>query len=511
MRTKNLMRNSFYGMLGQAVLIGFGFVCQRVLNMKLGEALVGLNSVISNILAILSVSELGIATAVVYNLYHALAVQDEQQIAGLMNFYRRAYNVFAVVITLLGLAVMPYLPHFLKENPFSMRYVHVIYLLWLARTVAAYLLSYQRSILIADQQEYIVSIVVLIANVLDYSVIIVLVYATGDFVLPLALNIVIDTVSNLWIRAYVNRRYPYLRRFRHAKTEPALRRQVFHNVKNIFASHLADKLLVATDNVIISSFISVAFVGLYNNYCLVINALTNITRALANAVQPSIGTLFVRDHRQGGELLRGMTFFFFLIAASSGCAVYNVIGPFVSDVWLDAGYLLDPSVVAACVINYVVLLLCLPVTVMMGVTGLFDRERNIAIVSALCNMVLSLGLVKTYGIYGVLAGTLAAYVLQLVCRSVVFHRSYLEQPMARYLCDLAEYLGLALAETLLVKRLAAAVYGTGGWLRLLLLALAAAGLPLGINLLLFGRSSRMAGITALWRRSKDEREDVCVG
>lgn len=508
MHTKNLMRNSFYGMLGQAVLIGFGFVCQRVLNMRLGEALVGLNSVISNILAILSVSELGIATAVVYNLYHALAAQDEQQIAGLMNLYRRAYYVFAAVITLLGLAVMPFLPHFLKKNPFSMSYVHVIYLLWLARTVAAYLLSYQRSILIADQQEYIVSIAVLLANVLDYSVIIVLVYVTGDFVLPLALNIVIDTVSNLWIRAYVNRRYPYLKALRHAKTDTALRGQVFHNVKNIFASHLADKLLVATDNVIISSFISVAFVGLYNNYSLVLNALTNITRALANAVQPSIGTLFVRDHRQGGELLRGMTFFFFLIAASGGCAVYHVIGPFVSDVWLNADYLLPATVVTACVINFVVLLLCLPVTVMMGVTGLFDRERNIAIASALCNMVLSLGLVGKYGIYGVLAGTLAAYVLQLVCRSFVFHHDYLEQPMARYVRDLTEYLVLTAAEILAVKKLAGAVYGDGGWLRLLLLAVVAAGLPLGINLLLYHRSSRMKGILSLLRQSQSERKGV---
>lgn len=504
--TKNLLRNSFFGMLGQVALIGFGFVCQRVLNMKLGEALVGLNSVISNILAILSVSELGIATAVVYNLYHALALRNERQIAALMNFYRRAYYVFAAVITMLGLAVMPFLQYFLRENPFSMSYVRLIYSLWLARTVAAYLLSYQRSILIADQQEYIVSIAVLAANVLDYSVIIALVYLTGDFVVPLALNIVIDSISNLWIRRVVNRKYPFLSRLRHEKTNPALRAQVMHNVKNIFASHLADKLLVATDNVIISSFISVAFVGLYNNYCLVINALTNISRALANAIQPSIGNLFVRDHREGGNLLRVMTFLFFLIASSSGCAVYHVLSPFVGDVWLGTGYLLEQPVVAACVINYVALLLGLPLTVMMGVTGLFDRERNIAILSAVCNMVLSLGLVSASGIYGVLAGTLAAYVLQIGFRTHVFHHSYLQCTMRTYVCDLSEYVLLCLVETLLVQRLSGVIYGNGGWLRLLLLAVVSAGVPLVINLVIFGRSRRMQGILSLLRPSRTERK-----
>ena len=206
MRVKNLMRNSFFGMFGQVVLIGFGFVCQRVLNMKLGEALVGLNSVISNILSILSVTELGIATAVVFNLYRALAAQDEQEIAGLMNLYRKAYYVFAAVITALGLGIMPFLQLFLKENPFTPEYVRLVYFLWLARTVVAYLLSYRRSILIADQQEYVVSIASLLANVLDYSVIILIVNDTGDFVLPLALNILIDSVCNVWISAYVDRK-----------------------------------------------------------------------------------------------------------------------------------------------------------------------------------------------------------------------------------------------------------------------------------------------------------------
>ena len=103
MRIKNVMRNSFFGLLGQIVLILIGFVSQRVLNLKLGEALVGLNGVVSNVIAILSVSELGISTAIVYNLYQALAGRDEETIAGLMNLYRRAYNIFAVVIMGLGL------------------------------------------------------------------------------------------------------------------------------------------------------------------------------------------------------------------------------------------------------------------------------------------------------------------------------------------------------------------------------------------------------------------------
>ena len=140
MRIKNAFRNSFVSVFSQIILILVGFFSQRVLNLKMGEELVGMNSVISNIISFLSVTELGISTAVIYHLYGCLAQKDEAKIAALMNLYRKAYSVFALVITALGLCVMPFVHIFLKENTFSLEYVRLIYGLWLLRTVFSYLL-----------------------------------------------------------------------------------------------------------------------------------------------------------------------------------------------------------------------------------------------------------------------------------------------------------------------------------------------------------------------------------
>ena len=107
MRIKNIFRNSFFSLLSQFILIFVGFFSQRVMNLTMGEALIGMNSVISNIIAILSVSELGIASAIVFHLYDALAQQDEEKIASLMNLYRRAYYIFAAAITAMGLCILP--------------------------------------------------------------------------------------------------------------------------------------------------------------------------------------------------------------------------------------------------------------------------------------------------------------------------------------------------------------------------------------------------------------------
>lgn len=76
MRIRNLFRNSFFSMLSQFALLILGFFSQRAMNLYMGAELVGMNGVISNVINILSVTELGISTAIVYHLYGALARKD---------------------------------------------------------------------------------------------------------------------------------------------------------------------------------------------------------------------------------------------------------------------------------------------------------------------------------------------------------------------------------------------------------------------------------------------------
>ena len=72
MKIKSLFRNSFFSLLSQLVLLLFGFLSQRAMNLYMGTELVGMNGVISNVISMLSVTELGVSTAIVYHLYSAL-------------------------------------------------------------------------------------------------------------------------------------------------------------------------------------------------------------------------------------------------------------------------------------------------------------------------------------------------------------------------------------------------------------------------------------------------------
>ena len=84
-RTSNSIRNSLFGMGSQIIIVLIGF-CTRSISLKyLSEDYLGLNGLFSNVISILSLTELGFGTAAIFSLYKPLAEKDEQKIAALMN------------------------------------------------------------------------------------------------------------------------------------------------------------------------------------------------------------------------------------------------------------------------------------------------------------------------------------------------------------------------------------------------------------------------------------------
>ena len=495
MRLKNIFRNSFFSLLSQFALILIGFFSQRVMNLTMGEELVGMNSVISNIVAILSVSELGIASAIVFHLYKALAEQDEKKIASLMNLYQKAYYIFAAAIICMGLCIMPFVHLFLKDSRFSISYIRTIYFLWLARTALSYLLSCKRSILIADQKEYIVSIATLIINVLNYGAIIIILILWKNYQLALTLNIIIETALNLRMIQYVNKKYPFLKQYRKTPLERTITKTIFGEIKNIFISRLSSKLLVSTDNLIISSFISVAITGRYANYSLITQSVSNIMLALSQAAQPSIGNLFTEKKQEKNyQVLRQVTFVFFLLASFCAAGMMSLMSIFVTDFWLAGRYRLSTETVICCVVNCYLFIIGLPIAMMMSASGMFSKERNISVFYAAANLVISLLLVKPLGIIGVLLGTSASYLIQVIFRIRAFFRDSLCRSSRHYLSDLLQYTILSVSETAAACFFVNWFYQGKSLPAFLLSGFFCAILPNLVNYLIFRKSWRMGSI-----------------
>lgn len=138
MRAEKLLKNSITGIILQVVSILISFISRKLFLYFLGIEYVGANGLFSNVLSLLSISELGFSSAITYHLYKPLKDNDQSAIASLMHFYRQVYRIIALFITIMGIIVSFFLPYIVGETSFNQSFLKLIYFLFLFQTVSSY-------------------------------------------------------------------------------------------------------------------------------------------------------------------------------------------------------------------------------------------------------------------------------------------------------------------------------------------------------------------------------------
>ena len=188
MRSKVSIKNAIVAIMTNIVTVLIGFIAQKVFAVTLGQEYLGINGLFSNIVSMLGIVELGIGSAIIYNLYKPIAEDDKEKIKSLMNFYKKTYRIIALCIFVLGVCVMPFLTSIVGEVHIA-ESLYLLYFLYLLDTIASYLLTYKRSILYANQSTYIVNIVhiiyLLVMNILQM----IFLFTTKNYIVYLIIKI----------------------------------------------------------------------------------------------------------------------------------------------------------------------------------------------------------------------------------------------------------------------------------------------------------------------------------
>ena len=139
-RTKNTLMNAISGIAIKLINTFLAFAERSIFIYALGIQYAGVSGVFTDVLNILSFEELGIGTAIVYALYKPIATNDTDKIARLMNFYKLAYRMIALIVFVAGLILLPFLDYIINDVPDVVEDIRLIYALYVTRTAVSYLL-----------------------------------------------------------------------------------------------------------------------------------------------------------------------------------------------------------------------------------------------------------------------------------------------------------------------------------------------------------------------------------
>ena len=96
-RTENASRNIVWGILSKVISLGLPFVTRTVMIYTMGMQYVGLGSLFTSILQVLSFAELRIGSALAFSIYKPIVEGADDKVCALLNFYRKTYRVIGWV------------------------------------------------------------------------------------------------------------------------------------------------------------------------------------------------------------------------------------------------------------------------------------------------------------------------------------------------------------------------------------------------------------------------------
>ncbi|NOU97335.1 hypothetical protein GC093_29505 [Paenibacillus sp. LMG 31456] len=404
MRTKNSIINISAGLGYQLIITLLSFFSRTVFINSLGIEYLGINGLFTNILAMLSLAEVGIGSSIVYSLYKPVAENDKVKIHALMKLYKKAYLVIAAVILVLGLSLMPFLNYFVKDT--SVDHLYTIYFIFLINTVAPYFFQHKNSFLNVCQKSYIITGIYSVSSILSTCLKIWILHTTQNYILYLSIDSFITITNSIILSVIVDKMYPFLKEKLSGKLDAGVKRDIIKNVKAIMLQNIGSYLIFGTDNIIISSFVSVAAVGLYSNYNMFIDICRTFINQVFNNLYHSIGNLVANESKEKiYSLFKVYWLLNFWLYSFFSIFLYIIIEPLIA-LWIGSSFIMGKTILVVLMITFYERGMRNAITTVKTTAGIFHEDRYVPLYQAGINLGFSIWLVHYLGLAGVFIGTL---------------------------------------------------------------------------------------------------------
>lgn len=404
-RTEYSIINIITGLGGYIVNILMSFICRMIFARSLGAEYLGINGLFTDILSMLSLTELGIGTAMIYALYKPIADQDKEKIAAYMKLYGKAYKIVGTIIAILGIAIIPFLHIIIKETPNISENILLIYSLFLFSTASSYFFSYRSSILIASQRNYIVVgisyVVVIVQNALQIITLVV----THNYLIYLIIQVTSVLATNILISKKATKDYPYIKDKDIIQLSHEEKWSLARNVKAITITKLSGILVNSTDNIVITFFNGLITTGVVSNYSLLTTTLNSFVNQIFTSITASLGNLnAVESEQQKYKVFKALNLANFWVYGWATIG-FIVLSNDIVSLFFGEEYVLNLSVSIVLGVNFYMLGMQCVTGIYKSTMGLFRYGQYMLLLTATLNLIGDLILGQKYGVIGIFMAT----------------------------------------------------------------------------------------------------------
>lgn len=476
-RTKKTVVNTAFSISSEMLAIVLSFILRTAFIKILGNQYAGVSSVFTTILTMLSLSELGFATAIATALYRPLRDDNQALIQQLMDFYKKAYRLVALFIFVIGLCLIPALPYLIKDVPDIKESITVIYVFYIIKTAASYLMIYKITLLRADQKLFVVKKWEMLCQIVRYTVEVIVLFVFREYMTYLVIEIIATILQNFVITRRAEKEYPQA----FDKPEKKLPREtvisLLKDVKGLSMYKLSATIGNSIDTMLISAFINTPTVAIVGNYTLVKNHIAKLLLQFFIAVIPSVGNLAVEKSATAQKNVFSRLFYIsFLMVNFCSVSMYVLFTPFIK-LWLGEEYLLGQPVAFVIAFDFFLYILLQAIASFRTANGLFVKGQYRPLFTAIVNVIFSVVLIQMYGVFGTILATVLARLLTQWYDPYLLYKHIFKDSFGKFYVKYWTYIVLFVSSALLTEYVVGSVASANTFQNLVLGAVACAVIP----------------------------------
>lgn len=406
-----LFKNTISSILFQIVSIICGFILPNFYLRIYGATEYGLVVSVTQYLQLISLCELGVGAVVQAALYKPIANNDtvniSQIFAASQSFYKKIAYILCIYVAVL-IAIYPYVTETKIDFHFSTFIILAIaFKLFLQFFFG---ISY-RTILTAAQYISIIMNIGMLTLVVNLILSIMLMKYGCPLVTVIWASSIVFILQPMLLSYYTKKHFK-LEKVKHIKSN------IIPQKWNGIAQHIATISLENVPVIILTAFTSLATVSIYAVYHMVTNGLKLAFISLLSSISPFMGNLLANKKiKDLSMFFEDIIYLTLILDAYIFSVAYIVLLPFIhvyTEKLDNPSIYIVPALAVWMCISMAIYVLRLPFSYLIQSCGHFKQTQNSAFIEAGLNIILSMVLVRFYGVVGVAIAISIALLYRLI-------------------------------------------------------------------------------------------------
>lgn len=414
MRKSNSIKNFITSVIPFLILVLLGFFRVNVFIDQLGIEIYAINQLFFQLFAYISLVEAGVGTLIQQYYYKYLVLDKKDKIIAIYKKSKDLLRKISIIILIIGFILSFFLLLF-TNNSLSLWYMQIVFMIFLFRSVLEYLMFSPRLLLQADQKIYKINIQLNVYRILEYVIEIILLYLGFNYFSILIASTIIRFLSFYYSNRKIFKEYPWLLNTKEVEDIK------IKGIDNIFFHKISGSVYNNTDILLISSFLSPLMVTIYASYNYIVKFIGDLISILSGSIISSFGNVVYKENDKDKlTIFEELNSLFMFCAMFFTIAIYFTIDSFVV-LWIGSDKLIPSlSLIFMNAVSFH-FIANRALLIIRDVNGLFKETQTIAIAEAIIKLTLSIILIKSYGLNGILFATL----ITTITTSFWFYPNYI--------------------------------------------------------------------------------------